>query len=81
VEALRERQDGRCALCRHPLGVRFAVDHDHQLAKLHGHGADRGCLACVRGGLCFDCNGWLRGWRDDPEFLLRAARYAASRRT
>jgi hypothetical protein len=81
VEALRERQGGRCALCQRSLGVRFAIDHDHQLAARHGHGPDRGCLRCVRGGLCFDCNGWLRGWRDDPEFLMRAARYAASRRT
>jgi hypothetical protein len=80
VEALRQRQQGLCALCRRPLGLRFAVDHDHQLAVMHGHRAERGCASCIRGLTCHDCNGWLRGFRDDPTFLLRAAKYAASRR-
>ena len=80
VEAMRERQGNRCALCGRLLAANFAVDHDHQLAELHGHNPERGCPRCTRGLLCHDCNGWLRGWRDDAGFLMRAAKYAASRR-
>jgi hypothetical protein len=77
VEALLNAQGRLCALCRRQLGSRYVVDHDHRQAARHGHRPERGCPSCVRGLLCSDCNGWLRGWRDDPAFLLRAARYAA----
>jgi hypothetical protein len=81
VEALRERQRGSCALCGHPLGDTFAVDHDHRLAKAHGHNPETGCPRCVRGLLDWRCNGFLVGDYGEPEFLMRAARYAASRRS
>jgi hypothetical protein len=70
-------QAGKCALCERPLGARFAVDHDHELAASHGHNPRTGCLYCVRGALCHGCNRWLHTFRDTPAFLVRAARYAA----
>ncbi len=56
--ALYEFQGGRCALCRIATGKarRLAVDHDHELAKLHDHPVDQGCAMCIRGLLCKRCN-------------------------
>ena len=53
-----EFQGGRCALCRLATGKarRLAVDHDHELAKLHDHPVEQGCRLCVRGLLCKRCN-------------------------
>lgn len=55
---LYEFQGGLCAICRLATGLarRLAVDHDHELAKTHGHPVDRGCRLCVRGLLCKRCN-------------------------
>ena len=52
--ALLEFQDYRCAVCRIANGTSraLAVDHDHALAKLHGHPEDKACIECVRGLLC-----------------------------
>lgn len=81
VSALVRAQSGRCALCLRPLDVSAAmVDHDHRLAVAHGHAATVGCRRCARGALCLGCNSWLAGFRDDPEFLRRAAVYAGHRR-
>jgi hypothetical protein len=35
----------------------------------------------VRGAIDAGCNTWLAGFRDDPEYLTRALRYATRRRT
>ena len=80
VDARIKAQGGLCALCLRPLGDETMVDHDHALAHVHGHDAESGCAMCVRGVLCRGCNSWLAGFRAEPDFLLRAARYAASRR-
>ena len=69
------RQDGRCALCRRPLGATFAVDHDHLLAAQHGHRPDVGCRRCVRGVVHHRCNAAIAAFHDDPELLLAAAAY------
>ncbi len=73
---LRE-QDGRCALCRTwefgPNGP--VIDHDHDLARQHGHSVHIGCARCVRAGLCSSCNTLLGAAKDDPDLLREAARF------
>ena len=58
VEAMRDRQDGRCGVCREPKD-KFHIDHDHLTGK-------------VRGLVCHRCNILLGGW-DDAEWRLSAA--------
>ncbi|MFN8520520.1 MAG: endonuclease domain-containing protein [Chloroflexota bacterium] len=80
VDGLLQLQGRACALCRRELGERFVVDHDHLLAEQHRHPAEQGCPLCVRGILCPGCNMFLAGFRAEPDFLQRAARYAGRRR-
>ena len=76
IDALRSRQDGKCAICRRPEtdapGGRLAVDHDHA----HCPGKI-GCPDCVRGLLCVNCNNLLRSARDDQRILGAAIEYIA----
>lgn len=62
ADAMLAEQDGLCAIC----GVAPAahVDHDH-------------VTGAVRQLLCFNCNGGLGQFKDDPELLHRAAYYVA----
>ncbi|MFP5336295.1 MAG: endonuclease VII domain-containing protein [Actinomycetes bacterium] len=62
VDALIERQQGRCAICRRDLGDRPHVDRDH-------------VTGLVRALLCFNCNGGLGQFGDDPRRLLASAQY------
>ena len=63
VLAMLEAQDSACLVCRRQLTVGDShVDHDHETGS-------------VRGILCFGCNGGLGQFGDDPEVLVRAARY------
>lgn len=80
VEALRRSQNGLCPVCLRPLPATFVVDHDHELARAHGHDPDTGCPGCVRGLVCRRCNSVLGWGYEDPEFFVRAARYLARRR-
>lgn len=73
-------QGGRCAIGGEPLGALVAVDHDHELARLHGHAAERGCPACFRGVVCNGHNAALGAFDDDPALLRRAADYVERRR-
>ena len=78
IGAIRDRQDGKCAICRRPEvdepGSRLAVDHDH------AHCPGRvGCAECVRGLLCVRCNNLLRACRDDHRTLRAAIEYLAGR--
>jgi hypothetical protein len=75
IESAARAQRGACAVCQRPLPAVPIVDHDHELARLHGHPETRGCRRCVRGLLCEDCNLGLGRFRDDPEALRRAAAY------
>jgi hypothetical protein len=70
-------QGGRCAICRRATGAskRLAVDHDHVLARQHGHPEGKGCGSCCRGLLCSLCNDTLAHLRDDPAAFERAADY------
>jgi hypothetical protein len=60
VDELLEAQGGRCAICGR-AGPEH-VDHDHR-------------TGWVRGILCFNCNGGLGQFRDDPELLGEALTY------
>ena len=55
-----EAQGGVCAICRAAPAAH--VDHDHE-------------TGAVRALLCFNCNGGLRQFRDDPSLLFQAAFY------
>jgi hypothetical protein len=55
-----EGQGGKCAICRAPDPQH--VDHDHR-------------TGWVRGILCFNCNGGLGQFRDNPAFLAGAITY------
>ncbi len=63
LDRLVEQQGGRCLICGRD-GPEH-VDHDHETGE-------------VRGILCFNCNGGLGQFRDDPEALRRAADYLES---
>jgi hypothetical protein len=75
--ALYEFQGGRCALCRRATGAskRLAVDHDHTLARQHGHPEGKGCRECSRGLLCATCNDVVAHARDDAAYGRRLAAY------
>lgn len=63
VEAIRARQDHRCAGCLTPLaGIKECVDHCHATGN-------------VRGILCNGCNFVLGHVKDDIETLRRLAAY------
>jgi hypothetical protein len=59
ADYLLDRQQGLCAICKAAPAVH--VDHDHE-------------TGAVRALLCFNCNGGLGQFRDDP-LLLHAAAY------
>jgi len=65
ADAMLERQDGLCGICRRaPAGH---VDHDHE-------------TGAVRALLCFNCNGGLGQFKDDPAVLRAAAEYVEEHR-
>jgi hypothetical protein len=60
VAALIESQGGVCAICGRPDPQH--VDHCHE-------------TGLIRGILCFNCNGGLGQFRDDPSLLAAAIDY------
>ncbi|MGY1591008.1 endonuclease VII domain-containing protein [Geodermatophilus sp. SYSU D00708] len=65
ADAMLEAQGGLCALCRAAPAAH--VDHDHE-------------TGAVRALLCFNCNGGLGQFRDDPYLLRVAAFYVEGHR-
>lgn len=66
-DEMLEAQGGGCAICGSPLPrnsgkSHLAVDHDHKTGR-------------VRGLLCDPCNNGLARFDDDPEKLMKAAKY------
>jgi hypothetical protein len=59
------RQEGLCAICRKAPAAH--VDHDHN-------------TGAVRALLCFNCNGGLGQFKDDPAVLRAAAQYVEEHR-
>ena len=64
-DALLEAQRGLCGICRTAPAAH--VDHDHDTGE-------------VRELLCFNCNGGLGQFKDDPEVLRAAADYVERHR-
>jgi hypothetical protein len=60
ADAMLQTQNGVCAICKAAPAVH--VDHDH-------------ATGAVRALLCFNCNGGLGQFRDDPQLLHAAAYY------
>ena len=60
ADLMLEAQDGLCAICKAAPAVH--VDHDHATGQ-------------VRALLCFNCNGGLGQFKDDPAVLRAAAEY------
>jgi hypothetical protein len=60
ADALLEAQGGLCAICK--VAPAAHVDHDH-------------ATGAVRALLCFNCNGGLGQFKDNPEALHAAAYY------
>ncbi|MGY1745892.1 endonuclease VII domain-containing protein [Blastococcus sp. SYSU D00695] len=60
ADAMAAEQGGLCGICRAAPAAH--VDHDHATGR-------------VRQLLCFNCNGGLGQFRDDPRVLREAARY------
>ena len=65
ADAMLADQGGLCALCRRAPAAH--VDHDH-------------ATGAVRHLLCFNCNGGLGQFKDDPALLRAAARYLEAHR-
>ncbi|WP_346623648.1 endonuclease VII domain-containing protein [Blastococcus montanus] len=65
ADVMLAAQGGLCALCR--TAPAEHVDHDHE-------------TGAVRALLCFNCNGGLGQFRDDPELLHVAAFYVEHHR-
>ena len=65
VDVMLAEQGGRCAICE--VAPAEHVDHDHVTGK-------------VRALLCFNCNGGLGQFRDDPGLLRAAAGYVEHHR-
>lgn len=59
-----EAQNNLCSLCDTPLNLsgRVAVDHDYK-------------TGLVRAILCIKCNTGLGFFNDDPNMLIKAAKY------
>jgi hypothetical protein len=62
ADVMLEEQGGLCAICKAAPAVH--VDHDHATGQ-------------VRALLCFNCNGGLGQFKDDPMVLYAAAYYVA----
>lgn len=70
--AIKEVQQGKCAICQRATGASkaLAIDHDHRCCP--GGGS---CGKCIRGLLCSICNRMLGYFRDDPNAFGRAMNY------
>lgn len=60
--AMFDKQNGMCKICRKPQNRELVVDHDHISLK-------------VRGLLCFKCNTGLGNMDDDVIILKSAVKY------
>ena len=66
-QAMKEAQEGLCAICGGPpvRDKELCVDHDHETGEIRG-------LLCVR------CNAMLGHAKDDPAVLVAGAHYLSN---
>jgi hypothetical protein len=53
IKRIRHEQQDLCAWCSHPLGVKFAVDHNHKTGQVRA-------LMHIR---CNTFAGWVEKWQ------------------
>jgi len=68
LNALRNAQDNRCAVCRTAFPMMTPDRHEFTVDHCHANGK-------VRGLLCNLCNRAIGAFRDNPKFLRAAIRY------
>jgi len=73
--SLYEKQNGVCAICQLPeKSVDYRTGEVRSLAVDHCHTKGH-----IRGLLCSDCNTALGLLKDNPELLIKAAKYVTER--
>jgi len=72
-EEMLEAQGGVCKVCarEHPSGIRLHVDHDHRCCP-----GERSCGECIRGLLCYSCNGKLGLLESNSDYARKLKDYA-----
>lgn len=71
-EAMLIAQGGGCAICGNPpKSVRLHVDHDHACCPENG----KSCGRCIRGLVCYPCNGKLSVLESDATYAVRLRAY------
>jgi Recombination endonuclease VII len=72
IAEMRQKQGDRCAICQRK--VKLVVDHNHGCCS-----NKRGCVRCVRGLLCNQCNSGIGMLGDSATRVAAAARYLEER--
>ena len=69
-----DAQPKECAICgtNDPGKQGWCLDHDHNCC---GYGVRQGCVKCIRGLLCSNCNAGIGFFNDDIDRLLSAVAY------
>lgn len=65
------QQNYSCYICKKKFEGDIDIDHDHSCCKT----PSRTCGKCVRGLLCGECNRGLARFKENSDFLRRAADY------
>lgn len=72
-------QENRCAVCRtnDPGEKGWSIDHDHACCPKNAIS----CGKCIRGVVCIGCNNGMGCFKDNSDFLRKAADYLDAYRT
>jgi hypothetical protein len=78
-EVLLNAKNENCWICGNPKppnGKRLAVDHKHEKGEKRRNPREK--RARVRGLLCWQCNGAIGKFKDNPALMRKAADYIES---